>query len=255
MFLPLPVKAPWKNLVCVLLLGGLVACGPGNDLTPDDGIDDRYETQNRKVHAFNRGLDKAIVRPAAQGYTQILPDEIEDLVGNVAGNLGEPADMTNSLLQGNLRGLGNATLRFVINSTFGVVGLFDVATEWGIPEHDTNFGETLHVWGAQEGAYVELPLLGPSTQRDTIGKVVDLFTNPLSYVIDEPEAYIPPTASAAARLGDRGRFADTIDSILYESADSYSQARLIYLQNRRFELGQEDPTAEIDPFELDTEGF
>lgn len=255
MFLPLPVKAPWKNLVCVLLLGGLVACGPGNDLTPDDGIDDRYETQNRKVHAFNRGLDQAIVRPAAQGYTQILPDEIEDLVGNVAGNLGEPADMTNSLLQGNLRGLGNATLRFVINSTFGVVGLFDVATEWGIPEHDTNFGETLHVWGAQEGAYVELPLLGPSTQRDTIGKVVDLFTNPLSYVIDEPEAYIPPTASAAARLGDRGRFADTIDSILYESADSYSQARLIYLQNRRFELGQEDPTAEIDPFELDTEGF
>lgn len=248
-------KAVSARLGLIALLAGLSACGAGQDLDPTNGIYDPYETQNRKVHAFNRGLDRALVRPAAKGYTNILPDGVEDAVGNVAANLGEPADMTNSLLQGNFRGLGNAGLRFVINSTMGVFGIFDVATPAGIPEHDTNFGETLHVWGSAEGPYVELPVLGPSNQRDAWGKVVDLFTNPLSYVIDEPEAYVPPTASAAARLGDRGRFADTIDSILYESADSYSQARLLYTQNRRFQLGQEDPSTEIDPFALDTEGF
>lgn len=243
------------RIAVVCLIATLSACGASQDLDPSDGINDPFETQNRKVHAFNRDLDRALVRPAAKGYTNILPDGVEDSIGNFAANLGEPADMTNSLLQGNFRGLGNASLRFAINSTAGVFGLFDVATAAGIPEHDTNFGETLHVWGSGEGSYLELPVLGPSTQRDTVGKFVDLFTNPLSYMIDDPASYIPPTASAAARLGDRGRFADTVDSILYDSADSYSQARLIYLQNRRFALGQDDPTAEIDPFELDTEGF
>jgi len=251
----IPFKAGVKRLAPVIFLLALTACGPGQDLAPGDGFNDPYEQRNRKVHAFNRGLDRALVRPAAKGYTNVLPDGVETAVGNVAGNLGEPADMTNSLLQGDFRGLGNASLRFLINSTFGIVGIFDVATDWGVPQHDTNFGETLHVWGAGEGAYIELPVAGPSTQRDAIGRVVDLFTNPLSYIIDDPESYIPPTASAAARPGDRGRFADTVDSILYESADSYSQARLIYLQNRRFELGQEDESADIDPFELDTEGF
>ena len=146
-------------------------------------------------------------------------------------------------------------MRFVINSTLGFGGLFDVASDFGIEDHETDFGETLHVWGAGEGAYVELPFLGPSTQRDAVGKVVDLFTNPLSYTLDDPESYYGPVASVASGLGNRGRFSDTIDSILYDSADSYAQARLIYLQNRRFELGQEDQGAEIDPFELDTSGF
>lgn len=248
-------RSATRRVAALALFTTLVACAGAQDLDPSDGISDPFEKQNRKIHQFNLGLDRALVRPAAKGYTNILPDEAEDAIGNFAANLGEPSDMTNSLLQGDLRGLGNASLRFAVNSTLGLFGFFDVASEFGIPEHDTNFGETLHVWGSGEGPYVELPLLGPSNQRDAWGKVVDLFTNPLSYALEEPEAYIPPTASAAARLGDRGRFADTVDSILYDSADSYSQARLIYLQNRRFELGQEDPTTEIDPFELDTEGF
>ncbi|MEO1364432.1 MAG: VacJ family lipoprotein, partial [Pseudomonadota bacterium] len=170
-------------------------------------------------------------------------------------NLGEPSVAINSLLQGDLRGAGLSTVRFLTNSTLGIFGLADVAAEFKLPEHDTDFGETLHVWGVGEGAYLELPVLGPSTTRDTTGMVVDLFTNPLSYVIDEPERYYGTGAGVASGLSTRGRFTDTVDSILYESADSYAQARLIYLQNRRFELGADDPGTDIDPFALDTEGF
>ncbi|MEM6308654.1 MAG: VacJ family lipoprotein [Pseudomonadota bacterium] len=242
---------------CALVLVVCIAgCTAGVDRDGTDGIFDPYETQNRKVHAFNRGLDRALVRPAAKGYTNILPDPVEDLVSNFAANLGEPADMTNGLLQGDMQGVGTAAARFLINSTIGILGVFDVATEMGIQQYDTNFGETLYVMGADEGPYVELPVLGPSNRRDAWGIAVDLFTNPLSYVVGTPEAYYAPIATGAARLGDRGRYSDVIDNILYESADSYAQARLIYLQNRRFDLGQEDPSAsEIDPFALDTEGF
>ncbi|WP_299367205.1 VacJ family lipoprotein [uncultured Tateyamaria sp.] len=234
----------------------LAACAASPDVSVSpDGVYDPYERQNRKVHAFNRGLDRAIVRPAAIGYSTILPDEIEDSVGHFAKNLGQPSVVVNSVLQGDFRGAGISTVRFLTNSVLGIGGLFDVATDFDVPQHDTDFGETLYVWGVGEGAYLELPVLGPSTQRNTAGKVVDLFTNPLSYTLESPEAYYGTIAGVASGLGTRGRFSDTVDSILYESADSYAQARLIYLQNRRFELGDGEAATEIDPFALDTEGF
>ena len=241
-------------LLCAVLTVSACAGGNTSGLTPD-GVNDPYEKQNRKVHAFNRGLDRAVVRPAAIGYTTILPDEIETSIGHFASNLGEPSVAVNSVLQGDLRGAGISTVRFMTNSVLGLFGLFDAASDFGIPEHDTDFGETLYVWGVGEGAYLELPVLGPSTQRNTAGKVVDLFTNPLSYTLDSPESYYGTVAGVASGLGTRGRFSDTVDSILYDSADSYAQARLIYLQNRRFELGYGEAEAEIDPFALDTEGF
>lgn len=250
---PVPFHA--RRIAALVLALSLTACGPGQDRDPADGINDPYESGNRNVHQFNKGLDRALVRPAARGYTSILPDEVEDRVSDFARNLGEPSVVVNSLLQGDLRGAGTSTVRFVMNSTLGIFGLIDAASEFGIEAHETDFDETLFTWGVGEGAYVELPALGPSTQRHTAGRVVDLFTNPLSYVVGTPEAYYGTAASVAARLGDRGRFTDTIDAILYESADSYAQARQIYLQNRRFTLGDEQETVEIDPFELDTEGF
>ncbi len=234
---------------------GLGACVSTPDLDPSNGIYDPYEGQNRKIHNFNRAVDKTLVRPAAKSYTKVLPDGVEDSVSNFATNLGNPADTVNSLFQGDLRGASISAFRFVLNTVFGFGGLVDAATEFGVAEHSTDFGETLHVWGVGEGTYVELPLLGPSTQRDAVGKVVDLFTNPLSYVLNDPESYVSPAASVASGLGTRGRFTDTIDGVLYDSADSYAQTRLIYMQNRRFELGQEDASSEIDPFALDTDGF
>lgn len=246
----------YRMTVGIIMLVLVGACSPQRGASPgSDGIYDPYERQNRGVHEFNRSLDRAIVRPAGQGYTSVLPDEVEDSVSNFASNLGEPSNVVNNLLQGKLRDVGVSTSRFVINTVLGLGGFFDAASEFGIREVDTDFGETLHVWGVGEGTYLELPVAGPSTQRDTAGMIVDLFTNPLSYFLDSPEQYYGPLAGGASRIGDRGRFSDTVDGILYESADSYAQARLIYLQNRRFELGQEDATSEIDPFALDTEGF
>ncbi|MEM8592882.1 MAG: MlaA family lipoprotein, partial [Pseudomonadota bacterium] len=114
------------------------------------------------------------------------------------------------------------------------------------PEQDTDFGETLHVWGVSEGDYLELPLLGPSTTRDFLGTVVDFLIDPLNPVIDSPESYYALGARGASGLNARNRFGDSIDSVLYESADSYAQARLIYLQNRRFELSRNAGEAGID---------
>lgn len=244
-----------KTLPCLLVMIVLTGCGDRIDRDLTDGISDPYEGNNRKVHAFNRNVDRAIVRPASQGYTTILPDKIEDTVSNFATNLGTPSVMVNSLLQGDLRGAGISLTRFVVNTTVGLGGIIDASSELGIAQHDTDFGETLYVWGAAEGPYVELPLIGPSTTRGAYGRFVDLFTNPLSYVVDSPESYYGTGASVASGLSTRGRFTDTIDSILYDSADSYAQARLIYMQNRRFELGDTEQETEIDPFALDTEGF
>lgn len=212
-----------------------------------NGVFDPHEDVNRQNHEFNRGIDRNIVRPAGVGYSSVLPDDIEDSVGNFASNLALPSVVVNNLLQGNIEGVFRNTIRFVVNSTLGFGGLFDPAGDFGIEEIPGDFGQTLYVWGVPEGAYVEVPFIGPSTERHAVGKVVDLFTNPLSYTLPSPGKYYGTVASGASRLGNRGRYADTVDSILYDSADSYAQARLIYLQNRRFELG-DDAGSTTDPY-------
>ncbi|WP_367117645.1 VacJ family lipoprotein [uncultured Roseovarius sp.] len=239
-----------RGLAAIACFGVLAACANPGPSHPAGEPFDPYEAQNRKVHEFNRSLDRAIIRPAGRGYSNFLPDDIETVIGRFAFNLSIPGAIVNNVLQGNGRGASQDLYRFAINSTVGLGGFFDPASEMGMPAPtDADFGQTLHVWGAREGAYVELPLLGPSTERDTWGKVVDVFTNPLTYVIDDPENYYGTAASVSSRLSDRGRYSDTIDSILYESADSYAQARSLYLQNRRFELGGTGGESYVDPYD------
>jgi phospholipid-binding lipoprotein MlaA len=126
----------------------------------------------------------------------------------------------------------------------------DVAEMAGISEVDTDFGETLHVWGVGEGTYVETPFRGPATQRDAVGRLVDFFTNPLSYAASSSTNEVRLGARVVKVIGDRGRFSDTVDSILYDSADSYAQSRLIYLQSRRFALGRSEEPNYDDPYDL-----
>lgn len=243
-------RTPLFALAAAALLG---ACATSQDpATRTDGINDPYERQNRAIHEFNKDLDQGIIQPVSKGYAAILPSEVRGLVNNFSQNLDEPGNFVNSLLQADVRGAGLSTVRFVMNTTIGLAGFVDAASELGIPENQTDFGETLSVWGTGEGAYIELPLFGPSTQRDTAGLVVDFFTNPLTYatVDDVPDRYIPPTATGLEALDFRDRFASTIESVLYESADSYALGRQTYLQNRRFELGSGENT-EIDPFAAD----
>ncbi|GHG85046.1 MlaA family lipoprotein [Pseudodonghicola xiamenensis] len=218
-------------------------------------IFDPYESTNRSIHGFNLGLDKVLVRPASKGYIAVMPPPMVDSVNYFAENLSMPGRMVDSLLQGKFKQAGHALARFLINSTVGFAGLADPATEFEIPQVDTDFGETLHVWGFGEGAYVELPIYGPSTTRDAVGVVVNMFTNPLDFAPTKPVNNISLYADGARRLGDRGRYADTVDAVLYDSADGYAQARALYLQNRRYKLEGDAPDLYITPDEISTEGF
>ena len=139
------------------------------------------------MHAFNRDLDRKLVRPVSKGYDAAIPDDIENAILRFSQNTSLPGAIVNNVLQLNMRGAIQDTARLFVNTTVGLGGLFDPASEMGMPAAtDADFGQTLHVWGAEEGAYIELPILGPSTQRDTFGTFVDFFTNPLSYVTEGP---------------------------------------------------------------------
>ncbi len=246
----LPV-AHWLQVSALLFGLGLLA-GCGNAPGPD-GINDPFEATNRRVHDFNRGLDRALVGPAAKGYGSIVPKPVTRVVGNLAGTLDLPGDIANDLLQLRIGDAAQNTLRLAVNLTMGVGGIFDASTGIGLPGKPTDFGETLHVWGAGEGAYVELPFAGPSTVRDTVGTVVDIALNPLQLALPPREAMAATGIKLFSRVGDRDRFSETVESILYDSADSYAQARLLYLQNRRFTLSRGKASATddefIDPYE------
>ena len=208
---------------------------------------DPYEATNRQIHAFNKSLDSAFVRPGGQ-VSVSLPEAISGPVLNFSDNVSLPGMVLNGVLQADVEGVVRNSLRFIINSTVGLGGFFDPAGAIGVTEKTTDFGETLYVWGVPEGAYLELPLLGTSTQRDALGEVADILLNPLDFVGTPNQLKYGTYARIAEQVIDRGNIGDTIDSVLYESADSYAQARLIYLQNRRFELGQEAVDAYIDPY-------
>jgi phospholipid-binding lipoprotein MlaA len=212
------------------------------------GINDPWEGTNRRTHAFNKRVDSALLRPTGNAYAGSIPQPVSTGISNFASNLATPSLVVNNTLQADVEGAYVNSWRFLLNSTLGLAGLIDVATQFGLPEHDTDFGQTLHVWGFGEGNYVELPLLGPSTERDTVGRIADMFTNPLNYIIESPEKYVARTASIAKRVGDRGRYGKSLDSVLYDSADSYAQVRGSYLQNRRYELGGAI-AADADPYD------
>lgn len=218
----------------VIALTALSACA---GQPSGDSINDPFEPTNRKVHAFNKGLDRTLVGPASKGYG-IVPQPVKRAVSNVADTLDLPGDIANNLLQLRLFAAAENTLRLGVNLTFGLAGTIDVSSELGLQGKPTDFGETLHVWGAGEGPYLELPFAGPSTARDTVGMAVDIALNPVRLALPKKEANAATALKLFSRLGDRDRFSETVDSLLYDSADSYAQARLLYLQNRRFQLGK-----------------
>ena len=235
----------WHKTLSILGLLALAACAA----PVPSGIDDPYEGFNRKVHGFNVAVDKNVIRPVATTTTKIVPTPVARGVSNFADNLALPGMVVNSVLQANVGDAAHNTMRFLVNTTVGIGGLFDLATPAGAPERSTDFGETLHVWGMAEGPYTELPLLGPSTARDALGKVVDAALNPMRMVIPKDQAWVGTTAKGFALLDKRGRYSQTVDSVLYDSADGYAQARLLYLQNRRYELGQTEAESDFeDPY-------
>jgi phospholipid-binding lipoprotein MlaA len=230
------VRRVVAGLPGILLVGLLAACGPAA-LPPGDSIVDADEAQNRAAHDLNLTLDRSVLRPVSRGYGGAVPPPVRRGVGNFASNLSQPSYVLNNLLQFRLGDATQNTLRFVVNTTIGLGGVLDPASAIGLTAQETDFGETLHIYGVPEGDFVMLPVFGPSTTRDTVGLVVDMATNPVRHVLPDPEGHYVAAAGMLDRFGDRYDMDDTIDSVLYESADSYIVLRSLYLQNRRFQLG------------------
>ena len=232
------------RLLLILAFCAVAACSHG---PAPAGIHDPFEDNNREAHEFNKALDRALLRPVSNTYGEVVPDIAQQGISNFASNLSLPGQTLNALLQLDLGGALQNTGRFLVNSTVGVAGIFDPASRVGLFEEEADFGETLAVWGVGEGAYVEFIGLGPSTERDVIGTVVDFALNPLGG-LEGTEAQIVTSARAAHLLGTRYEIGRALDDIYDNSADSYAQTRLIYLQNRRFELGQDSGGTDVDPY-------
>lgn len=235
-----------RNVAAIAVaLGVLSACS-----TPEQPVEifDPYEEQNRQTHAFNKGLDRAVLRPVSQVWDDI-PRPATRIAANFAENLDTPGYVLNQILQGEIEDAGHNVFRFVLNTTLGVGGLFDPASSFGLTPREADFGQTLHAWGAEEGAYLELPFLGPSTERDAAGFAVDIALNPLRFVIPDTGVFVTPGTFVIDVIDTRAQLGGTLDQVLYESADSYAQTRSLYLQNRRFEVGTPVEDTYFDPYE------
>jgi phospholipid-binding lipoprotein MlaA len=204
---------------------------------------DPLEPANRKVFSFNDALDRWIVKPVARGYDK-LPDPIQRGLHNMFENLETPGTAINQFLQGKPNeGMSDLT-RFLANSTFGLFGWFDVATKGGVPKHEEDFGQTFAVWGIGSGPFVMLPGLGPSTTTDTVGNVLDWFTNPVNLINPERDRYIV----RGVDLIDTRAELLSVEQLM--SGDRYLFMRDAYLQRREFLIN--DGVVEEDPF---LEGF
>ncbi len=239
---------PASRLIFSLLSAVILAACAESDLS-HGVIHDPYESANRKTHAANKVIDKTILHPTAEMYAQLTPAGVRTMVGNFSGNLSEPRYAVNHLLQGDLPGFFGSTGRFVLNSTLGIGGLADPAAELGLFQKPADFGQTLGSWGVKEGAYIELPALGPSSERDTAGRIVDFLLDPVNTFARKPATNIITTAKALDVLNDRHDFDETVNSVLHESEDSYALARLIYLQSVRGATGGETVLEDLeDPY-------
>ena len=210
----------------------VAACGGA----PQEGelVADPFEGVNRGVHTVNKGLDRAVLKPAAQGYDLVTPTLFQHVFGNVFSHLSLPGVFVNHVLQGDSDDAMVTLGRFAVNTVVGAGGALDPATEFDLPRERTDFGITLATWGVGEGAYLELPLFGPSTTRDAVGTLVDMAFQPTTYVTGGIEVTIvSATASVLEIVDTRNRNAVLIDDLLYNSEDSYVTVRASYIQNRR----------------------
>jgi phospholipid-binding lipoprotein MlaA len=203
-----------------------------------EGIPDPLEPVNRVFFKFNDKLYFWIVKPIARGYGVVVPEGARISVKNVFNNISTPIRLINNLLQMKVKNAGDELLRFGINTTFGMFGLYDVAkTEMGIEMHEEDFGQTLAVWGAVEGIYHNWPFFGPFTTRDTVGFVGDLFLDPLSYVFDSPsiERYIMRVVEFTNKVSlSKGEYED----IKKDAFDHYEAVKDIYDQYRDNKIKQ-----------------
>jgi phospholipid-binding lipoprotein MlaA len=230
-------------VITALLLGTVGGCATPPPADDPDAVADFKETNdpleptNRGVYAFNNALDTVFLKPAAQAYRFILPGRVREGVHNVLSNLGTPVQLSNDMLDGKPRRAGDTTMRFLINTTVGVVGLFDVAKGWGYPDHDADFGMTLALWGLPEGPYLFLPVFGPSDPRDAIGLGVNSVMDPFTWVGQGTAVRALNWSRFGLNgLDQRERHLDDIDNIKKTALDPYATFRSLYRQHRHGQI-------------------
>ncbi|WP_439595591.1 MlaA family lipoprotein [Falsiroseomonas sp.] len=222
---------------------GLGACATRPDPTDAEAVaefratNDPLEPLNRGAYFVHDGIDTLVLRPAAEMYRIFLPPEVRTAIRNVLANLRTPVILANDLLQGETQRAATTTGRFLVNTTVGIGGIFDRATGFGLIGHTEDFGQTLAVWGAPEGPYLFIPVLGPSSPRDVVGFAGDVAMNPLTYTgSGETWEAINITRTATTALDTREGLIEPIDQVRATSLDPYATIRSAYRQRRVVEI-------------------
>lgn len=231
-------RPPVALLAAVCLLGGC-ASAPPDYVTQTQ---DPWEGFNRSMYTFNDALDKNVARPVASTYTRAVPAPTRNGLHNMISNLQQPVTMVNDTLQGKLKQALKDTGRFLINSTFGLLGFFDVAGKVGLPDHTEDFGATLANWGVPSGPYLVLPVLGPSSVRDAGGRYVDYYDNPVQDNLQPRYKNAVTILNAVDTRADLMGANDAIDS----AYDPYAFVRDAYLQHRRYQIYEGNPPTQYD---------
>jgi phospholipid-binding lipoprotein MlaA len=199
---------------------------------------DPLEPLNRKTFAFNQGVDKVVLRPLAESYVHVVPSRMRDGIRNILKNLNEPLVFANNVLQFKFRHAGTTASRFVLNTTVGVFGIWDFAGRHGMPRQIGDFGQTLYVWHVGSGPYLVLPVFGPTTPRDGIGKGIDIWLDPLFWITDHLRyrGTFDTVRVVVSGIDERAQNLDVLDELKRESVDFYAAMRSLWRQNREAQL-------------------
>ncbi|WP_376089526.1 VacJ family lipoprotein [Roseomonas sp. CCTCC AB2023176] len=233
-----PLRLLTFALLTVLTVSGCATRPPADDreaVAEFEANNDPAEPFNRAMYDVNDAIDRAVLRPVAQGYRAVVPAPVRTGVRNVLSNLRSPVILVNDALQGETQRFGNTLGRFLLNTTLGVGGIFDVAKELGLPPHTEDFGQTLAVYGVGEGPYLFLPLIGPSNPRDIVGFVAGILADPLTWLtfgnsqVANTWSYV---RGGATVVDTREGLLDTTDDVQRSSLDPYATIRSGYRQRR-----------------------
>lgn len=235
-----PTPNTRQMLGTVIISSVLSACST----MPTQDKNDPWESWNRDVHGFNKDVDDAVLKPLAKGYQEVTPNPVDESITNVFSNINDIGVTINDFLQFKFLQGGMDASRFLINTTAGVVGIFDVASMIDLPKHNEDFGQTLGFWGVPSGSYMVLPFLGASTPRDTVGLVADALFNPLTYVsfFGGFAANAATAAATAVDVTDTRSDLMSSEKILNEaSVDRYDFVKNAYKQRREYLIHDGNP--------------
>ncbi len=236
-----------KYVLGILLISWIMA---GCATPPTYNKADPFEKFNRGVFAVNDGLDKIVLRPAAETYTTLVPEPVDTGISNFFSNIDDVVVVANDLLQLKFKQAAADAGRFVLNSTVGLLGFVDVASEFGLPKHLEDFGQTLGYWGVSEGPYLVLPFFGPSSVRDTLGLGADIFLDPRFYVsnLGTKEARSILASEAINSVDMRADLMELEELLEVAALDEYSYLRDAYLARRNYLVYDENPPLDDDMF-------